>query len=99
MQNVICWVAIFGAVGCFIVYVSVTLKLIPDASEKANKTVKEMAPSTARFEGISAKDFAELVKAIATLVEGLVKAGPALWSLIGSLLFLLIACAAAGTLH
>ena len=58
-----------------------------------------MPPPTARLDGMSAKDLAELVKAIATLVEGLVKAGPALWSLIGSLLFLLIACAAAGVLH
>lgn len=99
MPDKIAWVAIFGAVGCFIVYVSVTLKLIPDASEKANKAIRELAPPATKLDGMSAKDFAELVKAVATLVEGLVKAGPALWSLVGSLLFLLIACAAAGVLH
>jgi hypothetical protein len=36
------------------------------------------------------------MSAVATLTEALAKAGPALWSLIGSLLFLLIAGMAAG---
>lgn len=41
-------------------------------------------------------DAAELVKAFASLTDSLAKAGPALWSLLGSALFLLIACVAAG---
>jgi hypothetical protein len=37
----------------------------------------------------------DLVNAFAALAEALAKAGPALWSLIGSLLFFLIAALAA----
>lgn len=41
-------------------------------------------------------DATEFLKAVAALVDSLAKAGPALWSMIGSLLFLLIACLAVG---
>ena len=45
---------------------------------------------------VSAGEIADLLKALASLTDSLVKAGPALWSLIGSILFLLVASIAAG---
>ena len=96
MQNIISWVAVGCAIASFAVYLVLTFRIIPDPRDKTDKTVHELAARTKELAGPpSAKDFAELVKALASLVDSLVKAGPALWSLIGSMLFLLIAAAAA----
>ena len=95
MQNVIFWVAIFGAIGCFLVYLVVTLKLIPEAQKKTTDTAERMKPNDS-MAPVTAEQVAEIVKALASLAESLAKAGPALWSLIGSLLFLLIAAMSAG---
>jgi flagellar basal body-associated protein FliL len=94
LATIIAVIAILFACGCFIVYLVVTLKHVPAAQEKADQTVRQLNP--AAVAGVSAKEIAELVKALASLAEALAKAGPALWSLIGSVLFLLIAALAAG---
>lgn len=95
MPHVLFWVAIICAAICVGLYVYLTVKVIPAASKETSKAIRDIAPST-RSEGVSAQDFAELIKAIASLVEQLVKAGPALWALVGSMVFLLIAALAAG---
>jgi hypothetical protein len=97
MKDTIAYVAVGCAIVCLGVYLALTLKIISDPREKTDKTIHELAARTKALAGPpSAKDVAELVKALASLVDSLVKAGPALWSLIGSLLFLLIAALAAG---
>lgn len=48
--------------------------------------------------GVTSAEAADLIKALATLTDSLLKSGPALWSLIGAVLFLLIAGLAAGVL-
>jgi hypothetical protein len=96
MQTVISVVALGCAILSFVVFLVVTLRQIPDARSKADQAVRALAGSGQSFTGVSAKDVAELVKALASLADSLVKAGPALWSLMGSLLFLLIAALAAG---
>ncbi|MFL6752429.1 MAG: hypothetical protein ACJ8FL_04290 [Sphingomicrobium sp.] len=97
MQNVISWVAIGCAILCLLVYLGLMVKLVLDSKNKTSEA-RELLPHPREglVGGVSAKDFAEIVKGLASLVDSLVKAGPALWSLIGSLLFLLIAALAAG---
>lgn len=47
----------------------------------------------------SLSQLTDLFKAAGGLAESLLKAGPALWSMIGSLLFLVVACLATGALQ
>lgn len=96
MLTVIAGVAVGCAVLSFAVFLYAALKLIPEGRNKADQAIRQFTSSAQNFTGVSAKDIAELVKALASLADSLVKAGPALWSLIGSALFLFIASLAAG---
>ncbi len=96
MQTAIVVAAIVGATVCLGIYVLLTFKVIKDRRDKVDPTVAELPAKTKELGPPSVKDLAELVKQLAALVDGLVKAGPALWALIGSLLFLLIGAVAAG---
>lgn len=49
--------------------------------------------------GVSIGNVTDLVKALTSLTDGLAKAGPALWALIASVLYLSVAAVAAGILH
>jgi hypothetical protein len=94
-QKLIVDVALVFASLCFLVYVVLTLAPVLLAWIEHRRDRK---PAAGR-ETVAAPipiDFSGLVKAFATLVDSLVKAGPALWALIGSMLFLLIAGFAAG---
>ena len=95
MKDAISTVAILCAIVCLGAFLALAFKKIPAATERADQRVAELTQA-AKFADVSAKDFAEIVKGLASLAEALVKAGPAFWSLIGSLLLLLIAAAAAG---
>ena len=97
IQTAIQVAALGGAIGCFIVFWVVSLKQIA----AAQKTTTEAADRINRGEmdsmdPVTIAQVGEILKAIASLAESLAKAGPALWSLIGSLLFLLIAAMSAG---
>lgn len=96
MQNIISWAAIVGAGVCLLVYLGLTLKVITDRRDKVDPTVQALASQAKTLKQPTVGDLAELVKQLAALVDSLVKAGPALWALIGSLLFLLIGAVAAG---
>ena len=96
MLDLISRVSIGCALACFIIYIVLALKLVPDPREKLDETVEQLPGHVQSLRMADPKEFAELVKALASLVDSLVKAGPALWSLIGSMLFLLIAALAAG---
>lgn len=63
------------------------------AQDQAVSSVKSLAGAPTPAE------VAELVKALAAFSDSLMKAGPRLWTLMGSILFLLIAAIAAGLLH
>ena len=93
MQNEIAVVAIRFAVVCFALYVILTLAPLfqkkEESDDKGGRGHENIAAGT--IPAVS-----ELVNALAALAEALAKAGPALWSLIGSILFLLIAAMAAG---
>jgi len=91
-------VAIGSAALCLLAYLVLIWKAIQAAS-KADKAAGDVAAKVAEERSVAAAipvDLSDLVKSLATLVESLVKGGPALWSLIGSLLFLVIAGFAAG---
>ena len=94
MPNEIADVAIRFAVVCFILYV--ILILAPLLPKKPAQAARKEPAAKRGFAATSAAEVTGLVSAVATLTEALAKAGPALWSLVGSLLFLLIAGMAGG---
>lgn len=69
--------------------------------EDTNKAAQDQAVNSMESMAVAPTpaEVAELVKALATFSESLMKAGPRLWTLIGSILFLLIAAIAAGSLQ
>lgn len=81
----------------FVVHLVFSARLAAKEAEEARRDVRAlMTRAGADAASMSPPQVAELAKALAALVDSLVKAGPALWSMIGSLLFLLVACTAAG---
>lgn len=99
MQVVIAIVAVVCGVLSFGVYFAMSVNwLRPKAAEEARGTVERAGTALESVGKPTAAEVAEIVKALATLTQSLVKAGPALWSLIGSILFLLVAAIAAGLL-
>lgn len=95
MQTAIVVVAIAGAITCLLVYIGLSLTAIILAFRKARAEDKQ-AGSGAKGGKAALIDPAGTIEAIGKLVEALAKAGPVLWALIGSMLFLLIAAFAAG---
>ena len=95
MQNTITWAAIVFASLCFFLYFVLTLAplFVP---RKPDKAARKPPPGVETIAPVQAAILPDLVNAFAALAEALAKAGPALWSLIGSMLFLLIAALAAG---
>ena len=89
MQVVITVVAVAAGAISFLLYLLITLNVLNPSSQQQTEDALQ-TPHT------QARNLA--VKGLATLSANLVKAGPALWSLIGSALFLLIAAVAAGLL-
>jgi hypothetical protein len=94
MQNEIAVLSMRFATVCFILYV--ILVLAPLLAKKSEKTTPRRKQPGEGFAAGTISEVSGLMSAVATLTEALAKAGPALWSLIGSLLFLLIAGMAAG---
>ena len=94
LATILFGVAIAGAVISFIIYWRRTVT--PPAHEELKQAIKESAAGVKTVAPVTPDQIANLLKALASLTDSLVKAGPALWSLIGSILFLLIAAIAAG---
>lgn len=91
MDKEIAALAMRFATVCFVLYV--ILVLVPIFSKPKDAAGSD-DEGTKR--GLSGAEVSAMVNAVATLAEALAKAGPALWSLIGSILFLLIAGMASG---
>jgi len=96
MQKWIVGVAIAGAICCLLIYVGLSLTAIILAFRKARAEEEQAGGGTAKDNKAALVDPAAVIEAIGKLVEALAKAGPVLWALIGSMLFLLIAAFAAG---
>lgn len=94
MQKQIVDAAILFARLCFALYVVLTLA--PFLAAIRDKPAAKPPAEREGYAPVAAAVLPDLVKALAALVEALAKAGPALWSLIGSLLFFLIGALAAG---
>jgi hypothetical protein len=92
MQKLIVEAALVFASLCFLLYF--VLVLAPLFAGKPHKAARKPPPGEA-LAPVPAAVMPDLVNAFAALAEALAKAGPALWSLIGSLLFFLIAALAA----
>lgn len=89
---------------CFVVYavdamgsVWAKLKSAGASQQAANSVPREALQDGQR--GLSITDFSGLVEALAKLSDSLAKAGPAVTSLIGAVLFYAIAAVASGALH
>ncbi len=88
------------AVGCGVLSFGVyfVLSLRPPAQAAAKNAGEAAAMLQARA-AVTPAEVTDMVKALASLSESLAKAGPALWSMIGAALFLLIAAVSAGVLQ
>lgn len=100
MKVVISIAGVLAAIGTFIVYFVFTLGgMKPDSQSEAEEGSKQARATAANLPaGPTAGQVADIIKAFATLSTNLLKAGPALYSMIGSALFLLIAAIAAGAI-
>lgn len=99
LQAAIAIIAAGAAIISFVIYLLViTNKVTPAAHEKLKENSDEAIAKAKSLTAPSPAEVASLVQSLASLSEALAKAGPALWSLIASVLFLLVACLAAGTM-
>lgn len=85
------------AIVSFAIYVSFALGWVKSQAHQNPGDVRE-AMSTVRAKAAVAtpQEVADLINALSALADSLAKAGPALWSMIGSIAFLVVAWAAAG---
>ncbi len=85
---------------CFLLFI-VTALVTLFKKPAADTTVADIAKAApaALLKGVSITDFKDLLEAAAKLSDSLAKAGPALSSLIGAVLFYAIAAIASGVLH
>lgn len=93
------WVAL-AALACGLLsfgmfFVGVLRAQRSNAQERSERVNKALAVAP----GASVDQVTDLVKALSSLTGSLAKAGPALWALVGSVLFLLIAAVSTGILH
>jgi len=99
------WVAYCAlAVGttCFLLFLwdaYKTIKSKPDVSAASRNASDFALASSARVTKATVKDLSGLIEALTKLSDSLSKAGPALTSLIGAVLFYVIAAIASGALH
>lgn len=100
IRSVISIAAVIAAVLSFFVYCMFTLGgKKPDSQTEAEEGSRQARAMAAILPTPpTAGEIADIVKAFATLSSNLLKAGPALYSMIGSALFLLIAAIAAGAI-
>jgi hypothetical protein len=96
MQTAIVVAAIIGALVSLAIYIGLSVTFVILALRKSRVEDQPAGDGAAKVKPIAFVNPAEFVEAIGKLVEALAKAGPALWALIGSMLFLLIAAFAAG---
>jgi hypothetical protein len=94
MQITIAYAALVFASLSFLLYFVLTLA--PLFAGKPHKVAAKVPPGAKTIAPVPVTVLPDLVNAFAALAEALAKAGPALWSLIGSLLFFLIGALAAG---
>lgn len=98
-QLAIAWVAVICAAISFTLHLAFSLGLIITPAQRAEAELRAaIAAGKARAETATPKDAAEVLKALAAIIDSLVKAGPSLWSMMGAALFLLVACLASGVM-
>jgi hypothetical protein len=91
------WALIIGGI-CFLIYViEVVVSLFSKPPEEATEMAKA-GRSIIPNGTVTGADFAKILEAIAKIGDSLAKAGPALTSLIGAVLFFTIAMVSSGAL-
>lgn len=97
LKEVIAELALLFAVVSFVVHVAYSMGWKKTSAQIAEPEVRSaLAAVKEAPAGASPQQVIDLVNATATLADNLAKAGPALWTMIGAVLFLLVACFAAG---
>ena len=91
--------SLFAGIICFLIYVASAIKTMSAKPHEvaadlvtANRAVAAAPP------GVTAADYTKLLEAASKLTDSLSKAGPTLISLIGAILFFLIATVSSGAL-
>lgn len=93
MPTIVTITALVMGVLCFMLFLWLSLKA---QQATATAPAQQMADKASGLTPTSFGELTEMVKALATLSDSLVKAGPALSVLIASILFLTIAAGASG---
>lgn len=99
VQDGIAIVGTVAAIVCFIVYILITTNVItPDSNDQLKQNSDEALNQARSLTGPTSADIASVIQSLAALSQALAKAGPALWSLIASILFLFVASVASGAI-
>ena len=93
--NVVTWGSLICGGLCFLLYLLLSLAPVFSKSAPA-KTVNSRAAGFLANPAASVEDVTKLIEALSKLTDSLAKAGPALTSLVGALLFFLIAALNSG---
>ncbi|MCA3260074.1 MAG: hypothetical protein IM669_10125 [Phenylobacterium sp.] len=96
-SQLITHVALICAILSFAIYIAFSLGWLKSQPQQSQTEVRDaMSAVKAKAAAATAQEVTDLVKALAALTDSLAKVGPALWSMIGSILFLLVASVASG---
>jgi hypothetical protein len=100
-ETIVTWAGIGAGSVCFILYViQSVLAMLPKPAQAAKNMVgAKVSLLVADPAGVSIDELTKLLQAAATLTDSLAKAGPALTSLIGAILFFAVAAIGSGALH
>lgn len=91
MPTIVPWAALVMGALCFALFLWLSVKA---QTARPSEPARQMAEQARGLVPASFSELTDFVKALSTLTDALVKAGPALGALIGSILFLAIAAGA-----
>jgi hypothetical protein len=100
-ESVVTWAGIAAGSVCFVLYVvqSILVMLAKPTQTAKGIVGAKVSLLAADPAGVSVDELTKLLQAAASLTDSLAKAGPALTSLIGAILFFTVAAIGSGALH
>ena len=100
-ETIVTWAGVVAGSVCFLLYIAQSIAaMIAGPTRAANSIVGAKVSLVAGdATSVSVDELTKLFQAAATLTDSLSKAGPALTSLIGAILFLAVAAIGSGALH
>jgi hypothetical protein len=100
-ETVVTWAGIIAGSVCFVLYVVQSIIVIRAKPAQTARGIvgAKVSLLAADPAGVSVDELTKLLQAAASLTDSLSKAGPALTSLIGAILFFAVAAIGSGALH